>query len=358
MRTLSRHLAARFVQLFLVITCIAALAIVVVELLLDLDGVLAWGDGWRGAFAYLGLRLASEYASYVVPVTAFLAAFLAAAQLASSNEWTAMKAGGVSLAAAATPILVSGLALAVAMAAFHESVGLEARRAWNRQRDDAPTLRFRNGAFWVHRGPWIFRVADADEASDALFDVRLFERDAEGDLRRSIDARSAAVGEGDRWTLRDAVVREYPPGDAAALPTVRREDRLELAIADPPGRAALRPDVRALSIAGLREYIAAREARGADGSRPRAALYGRVADWIAIALLVALAIPIGLETERTRSIGRTASLATLALAVFFAVRSVGAVLAAQALVPPAVVSAGLVALLAAGAGSALARAPR
>jgi len=355
---LSRHLVARFVQHFLVATCIATLSIIVVELLLDLDAVLGFGDGWRGAVGYLGIRLASDYASYVVPVTAFLAAFLTAAQLAASNEWVALRAGGVSLAAVSAPLLACGLALSVGLALFHEGVSIEARRAWNRERDDAPTLRFQSGAFWVHRGSWIFRVADADEASRRLSDIQMFERDERGLLVRSIDAKEVLLGDGDRWQLRDALVREFSRTDPSALPSVRREAEISLVVADSPQRALLRADARALSLLRLREFIQAREARGGQASRLRAALYGRATDWIATALLVALAIPIGLESERLRSIGRAASIATAAIAVYFALRSLGSVLSAQELVPPALASAGLVGVLALASSTGFARAAR
>ena len=84
-RTLTRYLIARFVQIFAVATIVATTSVTVIELLLGFDRIVAFGDGLSALIEYLALRLASEYASYLLPLAAFLGAFSTAARCAAVN---------------------------------------------------------------------------------------------------------------------------------------------------------------------------------------------------------------------------------------------------------------------------------
>lgn len=358
MRTLSRYLIARFVQFFLAVAFVAVLSIVVIELLLGLDRMLAIGDGWRGAVTYLWLRLASEYASYILPVTAFLSAFLTMALVAYSREWTALKAGGISLGRLAAPVLACGAVLALAAAVFHEAVAVDARLAWNTQRDGDTNIRFRQGSFWYQRGSRIYSVAEADRATRTLHDVQIFERDPRGRLRRSISAQSVDILDGDNWRFHNALIRDIDPDAPGSLAGIEQHAKIVLAIADPPERALMSADPSSLRVARLREYIAARERRGASAVSQRALLYSRFGDWISIALLVAAAIPLGLSVERTRSLGRSAAYATATLVGFLGLRGLEAVLSAQEVVPPHIAVSATLLALASFAAVGFVRAPR
>ena len=54
-RTLSGYLVARFVQLFTIVIFVAVVSIVVIELLLNLDRMVDFGDGLSGALEYLSM---------------------------------------------------------------------------------------------------------------------------------------------------------------------------------------------------------------------------------------------------------------------------------------------------------------
>ena len=357
-RTLSRYLVARFVQLYFVVGFVAVLSVMVVELLLNLDRMIEFGDGLGGAVRYLWLRLASEYASYIVPLAAFLAAFSTAALAAYTNEWMALKAGGIALARFALPLIGCGAAVSVGAALMHETVIIGARQEWNRQRDGDANIRFQEGAFWYQRGTRIFRVAEADRESRTLREVRIFERDDRGRLQRSIAAERIEILDAEHWLFLDAVFREFDPADRSAPPRIERVSRRLLEIADPRDRALMQADPAALSLARMREFIAAKETRGVSADRQRTLLYGRLGDWASITLLVTAAVPLGLGVERTRSLGRSASYATAAIAGFYALRNVGEILSLQGLVPPGLAALCLLAVLAGLAALALARAPR
>jgi len=357
-RTLSRHLAARFVQTFAVAAIVATLSVTVVELLLGFDHMLAFGRGPGKIAEYLGLRLASEYASYLLPLAAFLAAFSTAALSAYANEWIALRAGGVAIWRFALPLLGCGVTVAVGTVLLHETVIVEARQEWNRHRDGDANIRFREGSFWYQRGGRIYRVREADRDSRVLREVRIFERDERGRLLRSIAADRIEILDSHRWRFLDAVFREFAPDDPTRPARVDRATSRVLEIVDPRDAALINADPASLPLGALRSFIRSKEAKGTSAAPQWALLYGRVADWTAIPLLVGVGVALGLAVERSRSLGRSAAWATLTLAGYYGLRNVGSVLTAEGMLGPGVAPAVLSALLAGGAALLLARAPR
>lgn len=357
-RTLSRHLVARFVQLFFLVATVTALSLGVVELLLNVDDMLAFGSGLSGALGYLRLRLASEYASYIVPLAAFLAAFSVCALAAYHREWTALKAGGVPLARFALPLLCCGAVTAVAAAVIHETWTVSARQQWARARDGDPNIRFKEGSFWYQRGNRIYRVAEADRGSRTLREVRVFERDPGGRLRRSLAAERVEILDERRWRFHDLVLRHFDPDRPTVPASIERAQSLVLEIADPRDRALMGADPATLGLVELLEFIETKEASGRDASPQWSVLYARFTDWVSVALLVAVAVPLGLGVDRTRNLGRSAAQATLVLVGFYALRNVSSVVSLQGLLPPATPWLALLAALAGFTLVAFSRTPR
>ena len=82
-------------------------------------------------------------------------------------------------------------------------------------------------------------MAHADRETRTLHDVRIFERDERGRLRRSIVAARIEILDERRWRFEDALVRHFDPDrpqEAARIETLRGE---VLEIADPRDQALL-----------------------------------------------------------------------------------------------------------------------
>jgi lipopolysaccharide export LptBFGC system permease protein LptF len=77
MGVLSRHFLARFAGSFAGVLAALCLVMAVVELLGDFDDVVGSSEGFSGALLYVVLRIPSQWLPLLVPVAAFVAAFLA-----------------------------------------------------------------------------------------------------------------------------------------------------------------------------------------------------------------------------------------------------------------------------------------
>jgi len=357
-RTISRYFIARFVQFSLAVVFVAAVSISVIELLLNFDKMLAFRDGPGGIPFYLGLRLAAEYASFIVPIAAFLGAFLSLSFSAYSLETLALRAGGVPISRVAWPLLACGLLASFTYAAFHEGVIVEARRAWVRERDGDVNIRFKSGSFWYHRGSRIYNVGHADRKARSLHDVFVYERNAQGLLVRQIEAERIDVLDAKNWRFRNARVRHFDPANPLAPPRIENWDSHVAEVADPRDQALLNADPATLGMKGLLQFVRGQESVGRNADEQRRIIHERITDWVALALLVAMAIPLALSVERTRSMGRSAAYAVAALAGYYALRSVAKIVSAFGVGIPGLTSWALIAVLALSTALGLLRARR
>jgi lipopolysaccharide export system permease protein len=326
-RILSRHLLASYLRLFITVLFVSMIAIVIVELLLNVDEILADRAGLSGAASYLFLRLPSYYLRDLIPVASFAAAFLCIGLAARAREVTAAKAGGISPRRMVLPILGAAMAISLASGLLYETVVLAATREWSRRENRGEQVAYRQGSFWYHRGDTIYNVREVDPDTRTLHGVRVYRTDARGRLRQSLHAETVDVDSDRLWQLRDATIRSFEPALPAAPTRVERRDATVPAMAVERDLALLEASAQTLSLRELGEYIRARSETGRAAGRYREMLHARLAGpWSALAFAL-VAIPLGLSVERRRGIAAAAVIGIAILGAFYTARAAAAVFA-------------------------------
>jgi len=324
---LSRYLLIRFVTTFVGVLVALTVLTSVVELLADLGDIVGSSSGFLDAWITLILRIPHKHLPIVIPASAFAAAYLSIGTAARGNEILAMKAGGVSPLRVLVPVLIAGAVISGLALLVNETVAVRAREASRRLDDDGGEVTFRRGSFWYHKGHTIYNVRDADPAARALLDIAIFEMDDRGRLLRTIQAARATVGEAGRWHLANAVMRGFDPADASAPSTYEKIADAEIDL--PDKKALLDVGVFSLSIAELREYRDQQESGDTESVRAEALLQERVTGPLASLVFVALALPLALRVERTRSLAVPALQGVAAIFLFYMMRQYGRTLAIQ-----------------------------
>jgi lipopolysaccharide export system permease protein len=355
MGVLSRYFLARFVVTFAAVVVVLVLAVAVVELLGDFDDVVGSSEGFAGALLFVALRIPSQWLPLLVPVAAFVAAFVALGTAARSLEFVAIKAGGVSPLRVLVPVAVAGVVVSGLGLAANETLGVRAHEAWRRHVGGDDQVEFRRGSFWYHKGRYVYNVRDADPEARQLRQVAIFELDGRGRLVRSIQAARARVEDG-RWQLDDAVIRRFVPGEPEAPASFERLAHTELVLSE--DLALFDAGVHGLSIADLREYREDRAPDDPEAIRAQALLHDRITEPLSAFVFVLLAIPLGLRVEQTRSLALPALQGVGALFAFWTVREYGVALASQGVVAPAATPWLILAAAAAASAWLLARTPR
>lgn len=328
-RILSRYFVGSYLSYYVAILVVSMLVIAVIEMMVNFDDVIEYGEGLAGVASYLFLRLPSYYLPLLLPIGSYVATFLCLGLPARSLEIVAAKTGGISPLRLALPVLATSVLLSGVALLINETIVLKTSNEFNRiaRGSDQEVFQAR-GAFWYQRGTILFSVQEADRDRGILYGVRVYERNRKGRLVRSIQAESAHIeGEGERgWRLENAVFRRFDPSDPDAAPVteIRREAWLDLG--NQNDLALLGADPHTLSLPRLVDYIDALEEQGRDATRYRALLQARLADPVTVFLFALLGVPVGLGVERSRS---------LAVAALQGIAMVGAYYALQTAVATA-----------------------
>lgn len=328
-KTLSRQFLASYLNLYAGILVASTLVIVVVEMMLNLDDALDFEQGAAGVASYLLLRVPSYYLPYLIPVGSFAAAFLCLGLPARAREILALKAGGVAPQRICVPVLVAAAVISVGALLLNETI---VRKSYNKFNHLNPggeigSIFQSSGGFWYQRAGTFYYIREADRDTRTVRGVRIYEPGTDGRLHRSIEAESARIGDDDRWHLHHVTIRTFS-SDPAAAPTVEHVDSRVLDMASRRELALLDADASSLNLLDLHAYIQAARRDGRDTARYRALFYERLADPLSVLLFALLAMPLGLAVERSRSLPTAAIQGVVLLAVFYTLKTTGAIAAA------------------------------
>jgi lipopolysaccharide export system permease protein len=161
--------------------------------------------------------------STFLPMSLLLALLLSITELTYRNEMAAIFIAGVS----PTRLIFMLLPVAIVAGGLHFLINDQAIPA------AAPTLRSwgigdyaskkiitnKNDPIWIRSNTDIMRATRVSADSKSLEDVILFRRDADGQLKEQIYAKSAAQ-DGERWILKDVVIyyhNDLPPSHLDSL---------------------------------------------------------------------------------------------------------------------------------------------
>jgi lipopolysaccharide export system permease protein len=301
---ISRYLLKSFLTLWVAILLVSVLVIVIIELMLNFDDLLAMSGGALGIATYLFLRLPAYYLPYLVPASTFAAAFFALGLAARAHEVLAIKAGGISVQRIVVPILVTSALLSGVMLVLNETIVLDASKEFNRlsRRQGGTDVFMARGLFWYHRGDFIYNVKRADSEQKLLHGVRIFELGPDGRLARSYMAETVQIGQDQSWQLQNAAIRTFDPDDPAEAPTTELRRELTLEVTEARDLALLGADPGSLPLWKLGDYIDSLRREGDDVTRYRTVFHARLAEPLAVAVFALIAVPLGLAVERSKSL--------------------------------------------------------
>lgn len=354
---LSRHFVARFLSTFAASVVILTLAILTVETLTDLHVAVGENGDWSDLFSLTSLRISAYYLPYLVPLGAFVAAFVRFGGAARRSEIVAAKAGGISPLDLALPVFAAGLGLGLASLAANELLSVPSRAALQQiERGDRGALSFRQGAFWHADGAYLFRVESADEGARVLHGVTVFERDPRGRLIRRVRAARAEFVGNDRLAMSDAEMLSLDPEHPAAEGVREAHAVIELELGNRGTLLEANPDL--LLLRDLLVYADGKTAGSAQALQARSLIHERLTNPLATLPFVILATALGLRVERSRSLARSALPGVLAVLAFLLVRHYAGMLSRQGVWPATMGAWGSLALFAVAAADQLRRVPR
>ena len=342
MRILSRYFVQSYLTYYAAIVAISMLVIAIVEMMVNFDHVIDYGEGIAGVASYLFLHLPSYYLPFLLPVGSFGAALLCLGLPARALEILAAKTSGIAPLRIAAPVLATACLFSGLALLLNETVVLRSARRFDGAPEGGELFQSR-GEFWYQRGNTLFNVQAADRDTQTLQGVAIYERDADGRLLRSVRADRAHIETNQRWRLENALFREFPRDEPESAPRIEQHATALFELGGAGDLALLGADPHALTLLRLHDYIGAVAREGRDTTRYRSLWHARLADPVAVLLFAVLSAPLGFSVERARTLGAAAIQGVALLGGYYALQTAASVIgsagyAAAALAPWLVLS--------------------
>lgn len=305
MNILDRYLLREYLKAFFV-GLLFLIALIIIVRLLDKDVKKFDDDVAYMTAVKIVLFQAPRRIMEVVPVAAFIAIFFVLGKMVQTSEFTAMKAGGLSVYRLLVPVLIATLVLCGLFALFYNQVAGPAFHEAHLLQNQVRPRRGRNIVF-KGKNDRIFYTQRIALDAQKIQHLTIYEEDATGELARVIFAKSA-VWTDTEWQLTSGYIRHfengvevnYEPFDTYTL------DRHE----DPARFIGSEKDPRAMTIKELREQITYKQEAGQISRREQVKLYHKTAYPFAAVVVVMLGAPIAIR------FGRAGFFAGLVIAFF------------------------------------------
>lgn len=335
MSTVSRYLAREFslassgVFLAIFVTWVSADSLVHVDRMAEDAG---------GALRGVLLR-SLDIVPLGIPTACVIGAVWSLTRAVRFREITAIRAGGIPLRMALVPLLGVALAIAAVVGIAEDRLLVPARRALTGSGSEQgePTNRPRQiaGRWWYSAGSSMFSAESYVKETGELRDVNVFELDEAREIRRRIDAEVAVHREGSLWEFRDARVREFS-GTSGLRESVAESLELDLGMTGTAIERAA-PPVEATDLPGLARRIRDQEGTAAHRAALLTAFHARLAQPLAVLVLVLLALPFAIgDVERGDSLPRALLYALAASGIFWLCWTLALLGARSGVVSPAV----------------------
>ena len=305
MNILDRYLLREYLKAF-VVGLLFFIALIIVVRLLDYDLKKFEDDISYTTAVKIVLYQAPRRIMEMVPVAGFVAVFFTLGRMVRRNEFTAMKAGGISVYRLLAPILIITLVICGLFAIFYNRVASPAFHEAHLLQNKVRPRRGRNIVFKGKDNRIFYSQRIALDAKK-INQLTIYEYDPEKRLDRITFAKSATWTPTE-WELTDGFIRHFERGVEVDYETFDTHviERHE----DPARFIGSEKDPRAMTIKELREQIAYKREAGQISRKEQVKLHHKTAYPFAAVVVVMLGAPIAIR------FGRAGFFAGLVIAFF------------------------------------------
>lgn len=271
------------------------------DLIRELDELGRGSYRLTAMLAYVLLSTPS-HAYVLLPAAGLIGALFALARMSEQSEISVMRSSGLSIARLALYVSCAGLAVALATFVVGEFVAPHTEEAAKRLRLKATSAivarEFRSG-FWVKDDKSFVNIQDVTPDT-TLLNLRIYEFDAAYRLTTISRAEKGVYAGRNRWTLTNVELTRFD-GDKAKL------ERLPVA----SWNSVLTPDILSvlkivpeqMSLANLWAYVEHLRDNKQKTTRYEIALWSKLVYPLAAIVMMILAIPFAVQSNRAGGLG-------------------------------------------------------
>jgi len=335
MSILSRHIFSEFFRIFLMVLIGILAVYLCVDFLQKADNFIRY-NATVAQIARYSLYSLPGMATSTFPIAALIATLLSLGNLSRHNEIIAMRAGGVSIAAIITPVLLGGVIISAlgfinneylmptftSPANFIKNVQIEKKQQ--------PVV-FQQRKLWL-RGP-DNSIANIDLVSPdqrEMIGVNIYKLNPDYTVRERITAQSL-LWENGAWRLKHS--RKFILGQDTVASQSADDEAFNI-VRSPDDLKAIAKNSEEMNFRELWDYVKRLKLSGYKATRYEVDLQGKLAFPLSSLLMVMIAAPLSLQKVRSGGTSKGIAFAVLIAFIYTGLVSVGTALGRSGTLPP------------------------
>ncbi len=336
-KVLKKHILKEFIGVLWITVLGLSALFLLVDIVEKVDDLIEHSVPLSTGFKYFLFKIPFIFCQ-VSPLAVLLAVLISLGILNKNGEITAVKAGGISLISALSPLFISGIIISAFVLIINESVtpvtnklvdSIEMR--WLKGKK----ITFGSEGLWMRGGGGIYNIRKIDLEKNVLRGVTHYE--LEGFLLTARTQARRVVWEDERWvaggaekiTFRQGSVVEEPIAGKVFLKGLDRPENLLI----------YEKRYGEMSFSELRHYIRGLEREGYSTNRYRVELYGKITFPIVNFIMVLMGIPFALRAGRHGGVAVGVGLSVVIGFSYWIIFAMSRSLGQSELIPPLVAAA-------------------
>jgi lipopolysaccharide export system permease protein len=301
MKIIDVYIGRTLTRYFLIVLFALCFMISLFEFFDQMDDVGRGAYHYKDALYFVLFTLPGQILD-LTPESMLLGSIIALGLMADSNEFIALRAGGISMWRICSSVLAAAALLVVAAGIVAEFIAPPLDHHARTRRLAAlydKEINFANGGFWVNEKPFFIHVRNIRNDGSPS-DIDIFEWDQDGRLCVFTHAREADITTDKQWVLKDIVqktITEYETStrnvDALPLQLFMRSE--QMAIQEFPPES--------LSPSALYQYARGMETRGQNADQYKMVFWQRVTTPFAMFAMILISLTFVFGPMRGTSVG-------------------------------------------------------
>ncbi|MBI4799440.1 MAG: LPS export ABC transporter permease LptG [Desulfarculus sp.] len=298
MRILAQYMSREFLKLFGILVMGFVAIYTIFDFIEKADNFAHAGVPTSAMLSFFLLQV-PEITSLMVPVAVLMSTVITLGLMGKRNELVAVKSSGVSLFRFSLPILLTALAMTMAVALLNETIlprtKAKTNYIWDVLVEKRPDKIFLKEKFWYKGQNSIYRVGFYDPETQSLADVVYYRFDKDFNLAMRVDARRVRYL-GGRWVFFSGLMQQRLAGGGYS------GQAFEEQVVDLPEKphdfTKLSKPSEEMSFGELVRFVKKIEDEGYDSRRYRVDLQSKLSFPFVCLIMALVGVPLALFKER------------------------------------------------------------
>lgn len=313
MRILYKHITIEFLKIFSMTIATLVVLFLMVEMVEKVDDLMEQSVPFTTSLTYFALQV-PFIISQITPIATLMSVLLCLSILNKNNELSVVKAAGIDLIRAFTPLFLIGALISLTVLLINEWINpLSVKKIHAIEAsymDDKVGGFFGSKGLWLSEGHNIINVRSIDQTNGLISGLTIFVLNTDKQLTKKITASKVKwVSEDSSWIAETAQISRIRDNNVTFNTT---EDNLKITGLSAPEKILKNEKhYKELNYTELKHHINELEAMNINSQKEQTELYAKLSFPLINFIMVLIAIPFALLGTRKAAIAEGIAISTV-----------------------------------------------